>query len=569
LVVLGFAVLAEHVRHGGFYVDDWSIAAAYHFDGWERTSVDEWRHVIPGRPILALLHPLPYALFGLNPSYQLSTAAVLAMLASLSFFAFLRACGFELRHALAMALLSLVFPWNDATRLWPTGAMNNVAVIAYFVGSVAALRALALWDADRRRAVALHAGAAVLYVASTLTYQVAGAAMLLSGLLYRARVPWRALRARWLGDVALTVVVLAVSLYFTSRVRDTASLSDRAADLPHFIGQSLTIFASVLVPPRVSSPWAASWEITSPSAGKLVVLAAAFAVVFVAAVRCKRRAEPELRTWLYRAAGGACGVAAAYVMFLGSGLVPLFYPGVDDRTNTLAAFGFVVASYSLVVLAALLIGSGRRAVTAVVVTTATFVIGVGFIQRVREDVRRYDAATVEQRHFLKRLKIALPRPPHGLTIFTFGSRAEVAPGVPIFQYTWDLEAAISLRWNDRSLKGVPIYGQGVSCSGSGVRPLAFGGEPVAAYGRAVFVDVPTQRTQLIGSRRACAWARTSFEPGPSCQSASGGQTEDCTKIVIRGTAGRTPPGNPVQQRRNVREEQAARDEHKSAQSIDR
>ena len=33
----------------------------------------------------------------------------------------------------------------------------------------------------------------------TLTYQVAGAAMLLSGLLYRARVPWRALRARWLG----------------------------------------------------------------------------------------------------------------------------------------------------------------------------------------------------------------------------------------------------------------------------------------------------------------------------------------------------------------------------------
>jgi hypothetical protein len=186
LVVLGSAIFADHVRHGGFYVDDWSIAAAYNFDGWERTSVGEWRHIIPGRPILALLHPLPYALFGLDPSRQLATAAVLAILTSLSFFVFLRAFGFELRHALAMALLSLVFPWADATRLWPTGAMNNVAVIAYFAGSVAAVRALMLWDASRRRAVALHAGAAVLYVVSTLTYQVAGAAMLLSGLLYRA-----------------------------------------------------------------------------------------------------------------------------------------------------------------------------------------------------------------------------------------------------------------------------------------------------------------------------------------------------------------------------------------------
>jgi hypothetical protein len=166
---------------------------------------------------------------------------------------------------------------------------------------------------------------------------------------------------------------------------------------------------------------------------------------------------------------------------------------------------------------------------------------------VREDVGRYDAATVEQRHFLERLKTALPSPPHGSTIFTFGSRAEVARGVPIFQYTWDLEGAISLRWNDRSLRAVPIYGRGVSCGRSGVRPLAFGGEPVAAYGRAVFVDVPTQRRQRIGSRRECVWARTYFKPGPSCQPASG-QIEDCTKTVA------TQPPNGRRQSRGRNED---------------
>ena len=296
------------------------------------------------------------------------------------------------------------------------------------------------------------------------------------------------------------------------------------------------------------------------------MLAAALAVVFFAVVRCKRGAEPELRTRLYRAAGGACGVAAAYVMFLGSGLVPLFYPGVDDRTNTLAAFGFVVA----LVLSRCACGSADRAacpwVTAVVVTMATFVIGVGFIQRVREDVRRYDAATVEQRHFLKRLKTALPRPRHGLTIFTFGSRAEVAPGVPIFQYAWDLQAAISLRWNDRSLEGVPIYGRGVSCSRTGVRPLAL-----------------RRACRSVRSRSICgrADAKNATDPIPprvrvGADLLRAGSVVPTSRrrpdrrLHEDSRSRRRPPNAPGQSRaarRNVREEQAARNEHKSAQPI--
>jgi hypothetical protein len=515
LLGLGFAVLAPHVLHGGFYSDDWANAAGYRFDGWWRTSVDEWRHAIPGRPILALLHPLPYALFGLDPTYHLALAIMLAALTSLSFFVFLRTLGFELPHALVMALLSIAFPWSGAARLWPTGAMNNLAVIAYFLGSVAALRALALWDADRRRSVVLHVGAAALYLASILTYEVAPAAILLSGLLYRTQVRWRALRVGWLVDVVLVLVPLVISQEVTSRVRHVGSLHDRAVDLPEFVGQSLTLFASIFVPPSVTSSWTDSWQITSPSAGKLVVLGVALVIVLVAVARCRSVEEHELRTWLYRLAGGVCGVAAAYLMFLGSGLVPLFYPGVDDRTNTLAAFGFVVAAYSLVAVLGTLIGGRRRGVQAAVVAAGVVVVGVGFVQRVRTDAGHYDAATVEQGRFLERLRRAVPEPPRNSTIFTFGYRPEVAPGVPIFKYTWDLRGAVVLTWNDPSLRAVPVFGRNVSCGRRRIGTPEFGGGSATAYGQAMFVNVPAGRARRIESRRACVQARDVFKPGSS------------------------------------------------------
>ena len=514
LIGLGFLVLIPHVQDGGFYADDWANAAAYHFAGWWRTSLYEWHHTIPARPILALLHPLPYALFGLDPTYHLAAAVLLAALTSLSFFAFLRVLGIEFRHALAMALLSLVFPWADAAHLWSTGAMNNVAVIAYFLGSIAVLRAFALWHARRPEAIMLHLLGAALYLVSILTYEVAAAAILVSGLLYRTRVPWRALRARWALDAVLVLVPLVISLRVTSRVRHVGSLNERVTDLPHFVGQGLSLFASIFVPRDLSSSWASSWDVTSSSAGKLVVLAAAAAVVAAALARRRRPEERELRRWLYRGAGGAGAVAAAYVMFLGSGLFPLTYPGIDDRIQTFAAFGFVLAAYSVLALAGLLVGGEHGRAGVVIVSAGTILIGVGFIERVRDDVGHYDSAAAEQRYFLERLQIALPHPEPGLTIFTFGYPAETAPGVPIFQTPWELRGAVNLRLNERSLRAVPIYRQGVSCGRSEISARRFGAESAAPYGHAMFVDVPTGRTRHIGSSGACARARKVFRPGP-------------------------------------------------------
>ena len=515
LLGFGFLVLTPHVRHGSFYADDWSIAAAYHFEGWRQISVHELRHIIPGRPLLAFLHPLPYALLGLNPAHHLAAAVVLAALTSLSFFAFLRVLRIALPHAFAMAALSLVFPWAGAARLWPTGALNNLGVIAYFLGSIAALRALSLWDTRRRSALALHAVAALLYLASVLTYEVAAVAILFSGLLYRTRVSWRALRARWLIDSVLVLVPLVISLRLTSRVRHVGSLNDRVMDVPHFVGQGLSLFASSFVPPKLSRSWGASWDPASPAAAKLALLAAVAAVVGAAVVRSRRSEEHELRCWLFRFAGGAFAVGAAYVMFMGSGLLPLFWPGIDDRINTFAAFGFVVAAYSVLALAALLIGGGRRGVAAVVLAVGTAIVGFGFIQRLRDDVDRYDAAGAQQRYFLETLKVALPHPRPGTTIFTFGYPGQSAPGVPIFDTRWELRGAVDLLWSDRSLLAVPIYRKGVLCGRNGITAPAPDAEPAVAYGNAVFIDVPTGRSRHIGSRGECVDARKVFRPGPA------------------------------------------------------
>jgi hypothetical protein len=514
LIGLASLLVAPHVRHGGFYYDDWGNAAAYHFEGWWRASVFKWRHGIPGRPILAFLLPLPYALFGLDPSYHLAAAGVLAALTSLSFFAFLRTLAVEFPHALAMALLSLSFPWADAAHLWPTGAMNNVAVIAYFLGSIVALRAVALWHDRRRGAMMLHVLAAVLYLVSVLTYEVAAAAIVLSGLVYRTRVSWRALRGRWLVDAVLVLATLGISLRVMSRVRHIGSLHQRVMDTPHFAGQGLSLFASIFVPGGISSSWASSWDITSSAGAKLVVLAAAAAVVAAALAMCRRGEgeERDLQRWLYLGAGGALAVAAAYFMFLGSGLFPLFYAGLDDRINTFAAFGFVVAAYSVLALVARLIGGGRGRAAAVIVTAGTLLIGFGFIERVRQDVSHYDSAASDQRYFLKRLHTAVPRPPRGSTIFTFGYPPETAPGVPIFKVPF--RGAADLLWNDRSLSAVPVYGKNVSCGPSQIRAPAFGADFAVAYGRVLFVDVPTGRVWRIRSPDACAQARTLFRPGP-------------------------------------------------------
>jgi hypothetical protein len=498
LVGLGVAVFGSHVVHGGFYYDDWSNASGYHFDGFAWV-LDKWHGIIPGRPILALLLALPHALFGVRSEFHLFLAIALGVLASTSFFAFLRTLGIEVGHALAIAALALVFPWSDSTRLWATASINNVALIAYFVGTVAVLHGL---RTSGRGALLLHAVGSVLFVVSVLTYEVAAAAIALGGILYRGRAPAHRVARRWLADVALVVVLLIASLVLTAGVRPVGSLSQRASDIPRFTREGTSMLASAYLPRSFDS-----------SGAKLLVLGLLAGILACALLRVRRSSAYAIRRWLARAGVAAVGVAAAYVMFLGSGLQP-DYSGVDNRANTFAGFAFVTLVYSLTAAATLLVAGRSGRIATLILTLAFVVVSTGFIVRVRGDIHHFDEATVLQGDALARLRRALPAPEPGTTILTFGYPSQTAPGVPIFWAFWDLSGAVRLAWNDPSLVAIPqtAHERVVTCNHDSISTAEF---PMKVpYGRIVFIDLASGSTKHVDSRRDCLRARRVFQPGP-------------------------------------------------------
>ena len=500
LVALGFAVNASHVSHGGFYSDDWSRAAAFRFGGYVTLAADLWRDVVPGRPVHAFLTPLPHALFGLEPRWHLAAAIVLAVSASVAFFVFLRALGIPLQHAAALSALALLFPWSGTARLWSTVSINNIALVAYFLGTTAALSA---FSALGRRRRVYDLAASVLYLVSVLTYEVAATAILCSGVLYRSRSSWRGLRSRWFRDAALIFVSLGASFVATSRVRYVGSSADRITDVPRFVREDVSIFASSFLPRSAVSTLA-----------QVLVLVATSAIVAAAILRARNASEALIRRWLAYWGLGAAGVALAHLVFLGTSLSPLD-PRISDRINMFAAFGFVVAAYSTLGLVVLLLAPRARAGGAAILLAAAMIFGVTWIQRTRAEIRGYDDAPALQRDVLARLGSTLRGYERGATVVTFGYPAYAAPGVPVFAHSWDLSGALRLEWNDPAVEAFPVYRRGVVCGADAISSLQLDDAPPARYGRTIFVDLVDGRAIRVRSREECRRALLTFRPGPA------------------------------------------------------
>jgi hypothetical protein len=492
-------VYEPHVEHGGFYLDDWSHASDYRDHGWLWISVHLWHHVLPGRPALAALLPLPDALFGTNAKGHLAMAIALGVATSVCFYAFLRALSIEPIHAAAIALLSLLFPWSEAARLWPTASINNLAVCAYLLGSVVALRGL---RSHGGRAILTHGGALVLYLLSLLIYEVAACAIALSVILYRTRASLRDATTRGLADVLLVVSVLGVSAVFTSRVRHVGSPTERIADVPAFSRQGLSILAASFLPQDVPSV-----------AAKGLVLLLIAAVLGCALVLSREPRREYLRRWLRICAVAALGIGSAYLMFLGSTLYPSS-PGLDTRFHVFGGLAFAASCYAILVISVEVLPLRTRGAFAIA-TAAGLVLALGFAHRLRDDIGRWDSGARAQRQFLSALKRTAPASPGGSTIFSFGYPGEAAPGIPIFTHFWDLNGAVRLTFDDPSLFGLPVYGRDrVVCEKAFVYLTSAGLEHSASYGRAIFADVMDSREVTVRSQTACQSARRMFSPGP-------------------------------------------------------
>lgn len=131
----------------------------------------------------------------------------LGVLTSAAFYGLLRALRLRRLDAGALAALALLFPASDSTRLWLGAGAVNLSILLVLLGALLALHGL---RQPGKRAAVLHAGAVVLYLLGLMTYEAVAPAILVSGLLYRLRSPWRSALPRWAVDASAAVLVLAV-----------------------------------------------------------------------------------------------------------------------------------------------------------------------------------------------------------------------------------------------------------------------------------------------------------------------------------------------------------------------
>jgi hypothetical protein len=501
LAATGALLFGSHIEHGGRYSDDWAGAAEFQFqaDGDFGRMVDRFNDRVGARPLLGVSQAARHALWSNDLVAQHALAVALGGIASLLFFVLLRTLGMAAVWAGAAALLSFVFPWGDSDRLWLTGGPTQLCVIFYFAGCLTAARGIrtqgvpgGLW----------HAGAVGFYLLSVLVYEGAGVAILLTGLLYIALAGWRKARWRWAADVAVILPALvALSILHNHGPGARAYLSG-LRDLP---GEGTTAVLQALVPVHVGTAWRAL----------IVVVGVGILVWAVRALAPAARRSLIPPTAAILVALLALGVA--WLPFLGAGEPPTA-TGIDNRGNLLAAFVMALLVVAIGWLCAEIAQKVVRRqwagpVAAVVVVATT---GAGWLLIARSHADAYGRAADIQERILAGLRDAVPSPPPGATIFSLASQAQSARGVPVFSETWDLNGAVRLLWDDRTLHGFPIVGAArLRCGKQSVTPRSprlqatavlesgLGDKQAAAYGRAFIYDGRSARAFRVDDRIRC------------------------------------------------------------------
>ena len=508
LTGLAAATFGRHVVDGGFYSDDWSNAAIYRFANSPRffASVAEQIDLLGSRPVLALLLPVPHALFGLNAAAHLTMALVLGVFTCVCFYLFLRAVGLAPVHAGAVSALALLFPWADSVRLWATASVNTVALCLALLGAFVALRGI---ERDGQRSVVALWFAAALYALSVLTYEVAGIALLLVGSLYFRQAE----RSKALSWWAIHASMVGGALLYTALTteKEVGGISERLDDVPTYSRQAVALFTLSFMPPGVSS---------TPLRAASMVLAGA--IVALAAWRYRKTRDRQLGFWLAFVAASAIAVVSAYALTLGAFLDPM-NPGLDNRGNIFAALGFAALVYGLVVTAALMLGPRPGIVAAAV--GAVVLIAAGYVARVEGHISEYDRATALQQPILRRTSNAAASLPGGSTIYTFGHPAQTANGIPIFYVSWDLNGAIAMETNDASFHAYPVYETArVFCTRRGVAITypRYDSDARSGYGATFFLDVPSGAISRIASRAECIRALRKLRPGSDYLSTGAG-----------------------------------------------
>jgi hypothetical protein len=502
------------VAEGNFHSDDWAIQWDWATAGYSGAVSDQFE-VLGSKPLLAFVLPGAYEVLGTDPASHHVVGAVLVAATVAMFYLVLRELRFEPRDAVPIALLALLFPWATGVRFWATGSLNNLAILFLFGGFL-----LAMWGlrVGGRNGLLIHVVAAACYAASVLFYETTTA---VAAMLWPAYIRLHGRRPA-LPRAAMDVVAVAAAAIYSleNTKKDKFPLSEQIGHIPKLLREGADLIAGSLLPVELPARF--------PTPLMVIVLGVAAAVLVAALLRRDGRgngiaSRPGAR-WAAVAGIGLAGLALCYSVYLPQAFYTPTFQGIEDRVNVVALFPAAVLVWAVLRAAGSLFpGRGYQVAIAGAVALA-----IGYwVQDLRQQRDFARAAELEEEVLAA---VERASPPDRSVVLTFGHPAQVRPGIPVFNQTYDLWPAGQLvTGTEKAIHTYPVFeGARLRCTPKGLA-IDFLATPfyrvmnlserntdkLQRYGNVVFVDVARRRRALIDSKKQCQRALREFDPGPS------------------------------------------------------
>ncbi len=526
IVAANVAVSWRFVPDGGLFFDDWWLRAEQLY-GTEAERVSFWAGLgnlsdaIGYRPTSVPMYGLAHSLGGGEPLFYTLFAFVNSVLVSAALYLALRVARMPVLGAGIAALVLAVAPFAGSVRFWMSASLINFAIALLLIGLVTG--ALSLREPRGSRTVALGVLSVACLLTAALTYEATAAVGGLS-LLYYAVARGRFARQ----DVKKAAVdvgaLIAGLLVFRTAARtDVAPADSYIEHAKTIVGDAYSLLAAAAVP---DGRWGTVFLLALAGIGAALLLRLVLVRPTLRELTAGESAG-ELRRWTLWGIGGVGVALAGYLLYVPA---DAFYrpaqTGQGDRVNAMATVGFAVALAAMVMwFGALgtLVAARPRVPSLVIAAILAVLVGGALAGQTRGKGDLYISSFAEQERFLDGLQEAVPRSlRHGSTILTFGAPGYVAPNIPSFGETWDLNGAARLALRDGSIRAFPILaGQEVRCASAGValplnpaRPPLYGEGYEMRYGEVIFVDPVVRSSQVIDGARECRGALTRFVPGP-------------------------------------------------------